>query len=143
MFFLFTVREGIDFSTGLAGYPVTIVEKRSETHDTVTLTLAAHIPLTTTQKPGQYGTFVIDMVTDHTGEEGGENGSVTRSWTISSAPSSPTDYHIAITVKKLEGGKASTWLHNAGIGDSYAPFYCFETIVIQFVLTIFLKLSTG
>ncbi|ELR25299.1 oxidoreductase NADbinding domain containing protein [Acanthamoeba castellanii str. Neff] len=88
-----------------------------ETHDTMTLVLTATIPLTTTQKPGQYGTFLIDLPGGDASSSS-ETATLSRTWTLSSAPLSPSEYQVAITVKRQPGGKASAWLHDASVGDS-------------------------
>lgn len=111
------MRAGVDFSTGLSGYPVTIARKKRETHDTMTLVLTSSIPLTTTQKPGQYGTFLIELPGGDA-SSASETTTLSRTWTLSSAPHSPGEYHVAITVKRQPGGKASAWLHDASVGDS-------------------------
>jgi ferredoxin-NADP reductase len=110
----------VDFSTGLSGYPVTIAQKKRETHDTMTLVLASSIPLTTTQKPGQYGTFLIDLPSDDASSlsSSSETTTLSRTWTLSSAPRSPSEYEVAITVKRQAGGKASAWLHDSSVGDT-------------------------
>jgi uncharacterized protein len=51
-------------------------------------------------KPGQFITLLLDLC--------GET--VRRNYTISSSPSRP--HHISVTVKRVEGGHVSNWLHD-------------------------------
>ena len=58
-------------------------------------------------RPGQFITLLLDIA--------GE--AVRRNYTISSSPSRP--HHISVTVKRVEGGRASNWLHDTvKVGDT-------------------------
>lgn len=82
-----------------------VVERRVEAQDMVTLVLAPnrHAPAVL---PGQH----LNVSAEVNGRK------VTRSYSLSSAPSSRG--HLAITVKKVEGGRLSTHLcQNTRVGD--------------------------
>ena len=58
-------------------------------------------------RPGQFITLLLDVA--------GE--AVRRNYTISSSPSRP--HHISVTVKRVEGGRVSNWLHDTvKVGDT-------------------------
>lgn len=70
-----------------------------ETHNCKTYTFRSQNAIN--YIPGQYGNFVVNI----NGKE------AQRTWTISSAPDSPTDNKsLSITVKRKEGGLVSNWL---------------------------------
>jgi ring-1,2-phenylacetyl-CoA epoxidase subunit PaaE len=89
-------------------HPLKIGSKTAETPDTVTITFA----LDADQKEmfgyraGQYLTFKMQV-----------NGTeLRRAYSMSSAP---LDGHLSVTVKKVEGGRASTFLHDqVQVGDT-------------------------
>lgn len=58
-------------------------------------------------KPGQFITLLFDI----------DGATVRRNYTISSSPSRP--HHISVTVKRVEGGHISNWLHDTlKVGDT-------------------------
>ncbi|MBL7808842.1 MAG: ferredoxin--NADP reductase [Saprospiraceae bacterium] len=89
-------------------FPVKIKQKTAETQDTTTLVLDIPIELRDlfTYKQGQYLTVKAQL----------DGHELRRSYSMSS---SPLDQDLAITVKKVAGGKVSTWLHDQlQAGDS-------------------------
>jgi ferredoxin-NADP reductase/uncharacterized protein YcbX len=78
-----------------------------ETHDFRTFRFAIEPGETIDYKPGQFITLLLDV--------GGRD--VRRNYTISSSPSRP--HHISVTVKRVEGGRVSNWLHDRlAVGDT-------------------------
>ncbi len=71
-----------------------------ETWDVRTFCFAATVPVMFFFKPGQFVTLELEI--------GGQT--VMRSYTISSSPSVP--YSFSITVKRVDGGVVSNWLHD-------------------------------
>jgi ferredoxin-NADP reductase/predicted pyridoxine 5'-phosphate oxidase superfamily flavin-nucleotide-binding protein len=107
---------GTNPKTGLVGLRLQILESIQETHDTKTYTLGgAGIALTAHQLPGQYASFTIDDDEDE--EESGMNpgSDDVRTWTISSAPSGPSDYTMQITVRRKVGGSVANQLFDGQI----------------------------
>ncbi|HAD14100.1 MAG TPA: nitric oxide dioxygenase [Saprospirales bacterium] len=82
-------------------FSVTIKQKIAETSDTATLVLdiPAELRDLFTYKQGQYLTVKAEL----------DGHELRRSYSMSS---SPLDQDLAITVKKVSGGKVSTWLHD-------------------------------
>jgi ferredoxin-NADP reductase len=70
-----------------------------ETHDTRTFHFVADPPALFRYRPGQFLTLEVPL----------DEAVVRRTYTISSSPSRP--YAIAVTVKRVEGGRVSSWLH--------------------------------
>lgn len=79
--------------------PLHCVHVMDETHDTKTFQFVADPPKLFRYYPGQFITLEIPI----------EGKIVRRSYTISTSPSRP--YSIGITVKRVEGGRISKWLH--------------------------------
>ena len=93
----------------------------TETHDVKTFHLISEPAQLFFFKPGQFIRLELNL----------EGKKVLRSYTISSSPSRP--YTLAITVKRVEGGLVSNWLHdNLKPGDEivingpYGKFNCFD-----------------
>ena len=78
-----------------------------ETHDVKTFRFVADPPKLFRYHPGQFVTLEIPL-----------NGEVVRrSYTISASPSRP--HAIAVTVKRVEGGRVSNWIHdNVRVGTT-------------------------
>ncbi|GHC22347.1 hybrid-cluster NAD(P)-dependent oxidoreductase [Aidingimonas halophila] len=90
-------------------HQVRCVKVIQETWDVRTFCFMAEQPLMFFFKPGQFVTLELEI----------EGESIMRSYTISSSPSIP--YSFSITVKRLPGGKVSSWLHdNIKVGDELA-----------------------
>lgn len=88
---------------------VRCVKVIAETHDVTTFTFGMSEPVLFFFKPGQFVTLELEI--------NGER--VMRSYTISSSPSIP--YSFSITVKRVDGGLVSNWLHdNLKSGDQIA-----------------------
>jgi ferredoxin-NADP reductase len=92
-----------------------------ETHDVRTFRFVSVPPKLFVYKPGQFMTLEV-MV---------EGKVVRRSYTISTSPSRPLV--ISVTVKRVDGGTISNWLHdNLKVGDTlfadgpHGRFSCFE-----------------
>jgi ring-1,2-phenylacetyl-CoA epoxidase subunit PaaE len=82
-----------------------IVEVRRETADAITLVLADPSGASIGFRPGQFFTLLIDL-----GGPGGLGGDVVRrAYSASSLHTDPT--RVAITIKRVDGGRASTHLH--------------------------------
>lgn len=80
-----------------------------ETHDVKTFTFSMNQPVLFFFKPGQFVTLELEI----------DGERVMRSYTISSSPSIP--YSFSITVKRVDGGEVSNWLHdNLQSGDQIA-----------------------
>jgi ferredoxin-NADP reductase len=75
------------------------VHVADETHDTRTFHFASDPPTLFRHRPGQFLTLEVPL----------DGETVRRTYTISSSPSRP--YTLAITVKRVEGGRVSNWLH--------------------------------
>lgn len=112
---------GTNARTGLVGLPLAIKEIKRETHDTATYLLSAGIALTHSLRPGQHASFIIDEDDNDEESEDAEpiplnqrTGQV-RTWTISSAPDGPSDYHFSITVRRKPGGSISNRLFEGKI----------------------------
>lgn len=91
-------------------YTTKITNLKQETHDTKTFFFEK--PLNFNYKAGQYGIF--ELKTD--------NEIIRRSYSFSS---SPTENHLAITVRLIPNGKMTTHLFGLNLGDSLtfnAPF---------------------
>lgn len=89
-------------------FPIKIKQKTVETQDTVTLELEipAELQDLFTYKQGQYLTIKAQL----------DSHELRRSYSMSS---SPLENRLAITVKKVQGGKVSTWLHDqVQVGDA-------------------------
>ena len=90
-------------------HEVRCVKVIAETHDVTTFTFGMSEPVLFFFKPGQFVTLELEI----------EGQRVMRSYTISSSPSIP--YSFSITVKRVEGGQVSNWLHdNLKSGDQIA-----------------------
>jgi len=88
---------------------VRCVKVIQETHDVCTFTFGVSHPMLFFFKPGQFVTLELEI----------DGERVMRSYTISSSPSIP--YSFSITVKRVEGGVVSNWLHeNLKSGDQIA-----------------------
>ncbi len=88
---------------------VRCVKVIEETWDVRTFCFMANHPIMFFFKPGQFVTLELEI----------ESEQIMRSYTISSSPSVP--YSFSITVKRLPGGKVSTWLHdNIKVGSDLA-----------------------
>ncbi|WP_114155131.1 FAD-binding oxidoreductase [Chromobacterium haemolyticum] len=75
------------------------VQAREETHDVKTFVFRAEPPRRFHYLPGQFITLELDI-----------NGvAVNRCYTLSSTPTRPD--RVSITVKRIPGGVASSWLH--------------------------------
>jgi glycine betaine catabolism B len=92
-----------------------------ETHDVKTFTFVADPPRIFTYQPGQFVTLEVPI----------DGKIVRRSFTISSSPSRP--YALTITVKRMQSGTVSKWLHeNAtpgfemAISGPHGSFSCFH-----------------
>ena len=83
------------------------VEVLDETHDVRTFRFVAEPPKLFRYFPGQFMTIEVPV--------GG--AVIRRSYTISASPSRP--HVISVTIKRLEGGQISNWLHdNLAVGSS-------------------------
>jgi hypothetical protein len=71
-----------------------------ETHDFRTFRFQLEPGEGIDYKPGQFITLLLDI----------DGQTVRRNYTISSSPSRP--HHISVTVKRVEGGHISNWLHD-------------------------------
>jgi uncharacterized protein YcbX/ferredoxin-NADP reductase len=71
-----------------------------ETHDFRTFRFQMEPGEAIDYKPGQFITLLLDI----------DGQTVRRNYTISSTPSRP--HHISVTVKRVEGGHISNWLHD-------------------------------
>ncbi|AJE48682.1 ferredoxin--NADP reductase [Celeribacter indicus] len=92
----------------MATYPLKVCEKRMECNDTASLWLDVPQDLAGafTYRPGQFLTVEND--------DGGDL--ISRQYSLSSSPGAHP--RLRITVKKIEGGRMSTWLvDQAGEGD--------------------------
>ena len=96
------------------------IHVRDETHDVKTFTFEPPAGQLPDYRPGQFVCLELEI----------DGEPVHRNYTLSSSPSRPE--RIAITVKRVEGGRISNWLHdNLKAGDSVpvrAPggdFHCF------------------
>jgi ferredoxin-NADP reductase len=79
---------------------VRCVQVIDETHDVKTFRLAADPPRLFRYHPGQFVTLEIPI----------DGNIVRRSYTISATPSRP--HTISVTVKRVDQGQISNWLHN-------------------------------
>ena len=79
-------------------YSATIQEVKQETPDSVSLIFEPHPSIPTDYLAGQFLTLRADI----------KGESVRRAYSLCSSPVS--DSRLAVTVKKVEGGKMSTWL---------------------------------
>ncbi len=106
-----------------------------ETHNVHTYYFQSEPPVVFYFKPGQFVTIEIPM-----GSE-----TVYRSYTVSSSPSRP--HRLALTVKKIPGGKASNWLadHLHVGGDLWAtgPSGNFNLVDIPADKYLFLSAGSG
>ena len=100
-----------------------------ETHDSKTFRFTVQPAVITDYKPGQFVTLHLKI-----GQQ-----LVTRNYTLSSSPSRPD--LLAITVKRVSGGKASNWLlDNLQVGDSVGassprgPFHAFTASANKLLL---------
>ena len=85
---------------------VRCVKVIQETWDVRTFCFMAEQPVLFFFKPGQFVTLELEI----------EGEQIMRSYTISSSPSIP--YSFSISVKRMPGGKVSSWLHdNMKVGD--------------------------
>jgi len=88
-------------------YSLTVDEVRQETLDTVSLVFIPHPSFSNNYLSGQFLTLKADI--------GGE--SVRRAYSLCSSP--VVDHRLAVSIKKVEGGKMSNWiLENAKPGFS-------------------------
>jgi ferredoxin-NADP reductase len=86
--------------------PLRCIQVIDETHDVKTFRFVADPPRLFRYNPGQFMTLEVPL-----------DGVVRRSYTISATPSRP--HVISITVKRVEGGRISNWLHdNLSVGAS-------------------------
>ena len=82
------------------------VQVVKETHDVRTFRFVAVPPKLFVYRPGQFMTLEVTI----------EGKTVRRSYTISTSPSRPLV--ISVTVKRVDGGSISNWLHdNLQVGD--------------------------
>lgn len=82
------------------------VATKQETHDVKTFYFMPEQPTIFLYKPGQFLTLQLEI----------EGKRVARTYTISSTPSKP--YHISITVKMVDDGNISHWIHtNIKVGS--------------------------
>jgi len=79
--------------------PLVCVERRSETSDSVTFVLVPSEPGCFSYRPGQFVLVGADLA-----------GSPRRAYSLCSTPTRPET--IAITVKRVDGGIVSNWLHD-------------------------------
>jgi ferredoxin-NADP reductase len=87
--------------------PLRCIQVVDETPDVKTFRFVAEPPKLFRYNPGQFMTLEVPI----------EGGVVRRSYTISATPSRP--HVISVTVKRVEGGQVSNWLHdNLGSGSS-------------------------
>lgn len=80
--------------------PLVCRQVRQETHDVRTFVFAPSSPRRFDYKPGQFLTFDLEI----------DGRTVNRCYTIASAPTRPAT--VSITVKRVENGPASNWLHD-------------------------------
>jgi ferredoxin-NADP reductase len=80
--------------------PLRCIQVIDETHDVKTFRFVADPPKLFRYNPGQFMTLEVPL----------DGGIVRRSYTISATPSRP--HVISITVKRVEGGRISNWLHD-------------------------------
>ena len=80
--------------------PLRCIQVIDETHDVKTFRFVADPPRLFRYNPGQFVTLEVPV----------DGGVVRRSYTISATPSRP--HVISITVKRVDGGQISNWLHN-------------------------------
>ncbi|MBF0236266.1 MAG: ferredoxin--NADP reductase [SAR324 cluster bacterium] len=87
-------------------YPMEILEIRQETHNAVSVIMKPRNGKILDYKPGQFLTLILNIE----GEE------YRRAYSFSSCP---LDHdHVAVTVKRVEGGKVSNYLNeNVKVGD--------------------------
>ncbi len=76
------------------------IQTVDETKDVKTFSFVSDPPKLFSYRPGQFVTLDLPM----------DGKTVRRSYTISSSPSRP--FAIAVTVKRVDGGRASNWLHD-------------------------------
>jgi ferredoxin-NADP reductase len=93
----FWLRE-IDSSWSLRDLRARVVEVRDETHDVKTFVLAPN-GRWPGHRAGQFVTVEVEV----------DGVRMTRCYSLSSAPG---DRHCAITVKRVDGGRVSAWLHD-------------------------------
>lgn len=79
--------------------PLVCVERRSETSDSATFVLALSEPGCFSYRPGQFVLVGAELV-----------GAPRRAYSLCSTPTRPET--IAITVKRVDGGIVSNWLHD-------------------------------
>lgn len=102
---LFLDRQAAFWRDALWDRRARVVAVCAETHDTKTFLLAPRVPLGR-HRAGQFVPVTLEL----------DGVRVRRCYSISSAPGAP---HVAITVKRQSGGRASAWLHDrVGVGDS-------------------------
>jgi glycine betaine monooxygenase B len=113
--------------------PVRCIQVSDETHDIKTFQFCADPPKLLVFRPGQFMTLEVPI----------DGKTVRRSYTISSSPSRP--HTFSITVKRVDGGIVSNWLHaNMRVGDTlfvdgpHGRFSCLDDTA-----TAFLFLSGG
>jgi len=106
-----------------------------ETHDTKTFRFQVEPAAICSYKPGQFITLNLKVGQDL----------VTRNYTLSSSPSRPD--LLAITVKRVENGKASNWLNdNLTVGDrigASAPRGLFHAFVAPTKKLLLLSAGSG
>jgi glycine betaine catabolism B len=77
-----------------------------ETEDVKTFCLVAQDLMLFDYLPGQFVTLEVEI----------DGKSVMRPYSISSTPTRP--YHLSVTIKRVEGGVVSNWMHDCfGVGD--------------------------
>jgi ferredoxin-NADP reductase len=113
--------------------PVRCIQVSDETHDIKTFWFCADPPKLLVFRPGQFMTLELPI----------DGKTVRRSYTISSSPSRP--HTFSITVKRVDGGVVSNWLHaNMQVGNTlfvdgpHGRFSCLDDTA-----TAFLFLSGG
>ena len=80
--------------------PLRCIQVIDETHDVKTFRFVAEPPKLFRYSPGQFMTLEVPI----------DGTIVRRSYTISATPSRP--HVISVTVKRVEGGQISNWLHD-------------------------------
>lgn len=80
--------------------PLRCIQVIDETHDVKTFRFVAEPPKLFRYSPGQFMTLEVPI----------DGTVVRRSYTISATPSRP--HLISVTVKRVEGGQISNWLHD-------------------------------
>jgi ferredoxin-NADP reductase len=86
--------------------PLYVTDIIPQTHDVSTFRFQGDPLCRFVYKPGQFCSLVLNI----------QGKKVVRSYTISSSPTRP--YALEITVKRVEGGVVSNWLHdNLKVGD--------------------------